>query len=79
MHLSRKKLQILYENSKSNKTAGIDNIAAELIKYGGQPLHDKTNNLILSIWESEVMPSDWEEGILVVLHIKYDRTVTYPL
>ncbi|XP_068231943.1 uncharacterized protein [Palaemon carinicauda] len=55
---------------KNNKAAGIDNIAAELIKYGGQALHDKIISLMYSLWENEVRPSDWDEGILAVLHKK---------
>ena len=72
---TREEIADAIQELKNNKAAGIDNIAAELIKYEGPTLHDKIINLILSIWENEVMPSDWEEGILAVLHKKEDHTI----
>ena len=60
---------------KNHKAAGIDNISAELIKYGGQTLHERMIALLMDIWENETMPIDWEEGMLVILHKKGDRTI----
>ncbi|XP_068240935.1 uncharacterized protein [Palaemon carinicauda] len=72
---NREEIKDAIRKLENNKAAGIDSIAAELINYGGQALHDKITNLMYCIWESEVMASDWDEGILAVLHKKQDRTI----
>ena len=59
---------------KNNKSAGSDEIYAELLKYGGDDLHAKVIALISKIWNDESMPEEWEEGVLVALHKKGDRT-----
>ena len=59
---------------KNNKAPGIDNINAELIKYGGRKLHEKIVGVVKRIWNSEVMPEEWEEGVYVPLHKKGERT-----
>ena len=73
--LSREEILEAIKRLKNNKAAGIDNISAELIKYGGQHLHDKIISLIMDIWQEETMPEEWDEGILVALHKKEDRTI----
>ena len=59
---------------KNNKAAGIDDIHAEFIKYGGRRFHQEIIKLVKQIWTNEVMPQDWEEGIFVTIHKKGDRT-----
>ena len=73
--LTRGDILAAIKNLKNLKAAGLDNISAELIKYGGPALHEKMVALLFDIWERETMPSDWEEGALVVLHKKEDRTI----
>ena len=68
--LTRGDILAAIKNLKNHKAAGLDNISAELIKYGGPALHEKMVALLFDIWERETMPSDWEEGVLVVLHKK---------
>ena len=45
---------------KNNKAAGIDEVSAELIKYGGRKLHDKVVIIVLEIWNEEIMPENWD-------------------
>ena len=60
---------------KNNKAAGIDGVNAELIKYGGQRLHEEVIKIVLHIWNEEMMPGLWEDGVIVLIHKKNDRTV----
>ena len=53
---------------KNNKAAGIDEITAELIKYGGRRLHDAMAKIVIRIWRREEMPPEWEEGMFIPVH-----------
>ena len=59
---------------KNHKAAGIDSVHAEQIKYGGENLKRKICSQIQNIWHGEYLPQDWEEGVMVPLHKKGDRT-----
>ena len=60
---------------KNNKTPGIDNISAELLKNGGQTLEFQMHRLILKIWRKEEIPMDWDTGIIIPVHKKGDKSV----
>ena len=47
-----------------NKAPGMDGIAAEILKNGGEKMIDLQEQVIQSVWESEV-PQDWRDAILV--------------
>lgn len=46
----------------------------ELIKFGGNELHDKLYELIKDKWRQEKLSKEWEEEITVTIHIKEDQT-----
>ena len=47
---------------KSNKSPGIDQIPAELIKEGGRTIRCQIHKLIVSIWNKEELPEEWSTG-----------------
>lgn len=55
---------------KNNRAPGEDLISAELIKHGGKELWKYVYDLICDIWESEVMPKDWNIALLRPIHKK---------
>jgi hypothetical protein len=55
-------------------SSGIDQIPAELIQAGGEILHSNIHKLINSIWNTEKLPDQWEESIIVLVHKKGDKT-----
>jgi sorting nexin-29 len=57
---------------KCNKAAGPDNIPAELLKYGGNAIVNNIWQIILSIWDKEILPSEWKLSILCPIHKKGD-------
>jgi len=58
---------------KTNKAAGTDNIAGELIKHGGRTLKQEIYKLICNIWNSETVPDQWNERIICPIYKKGDR------
>ena len=50
-------------NLKNNKAAGSDGIHLELLKYGGNKLLNRTDELVRQIWEEEGIPEEWNETI----------------
>jgi hypothetical protein len=55
---------------KTNKAAGTDNITGKLIKRGGRTLKQKIHKLICN---SEILPVQWNEGIICPIYKKGDR------
>ena len=60
-------------NLKNNKAAGSDGIHLELLKYGGNKLLNRTDELVRQIWEEEGIPEEWNETIIVPIYKKGDR------
>ena len=60
---------------KNNKSPGPDGIPSELIKEGGQLLHQRLHDLILTIWNQERIPAEWLTSDIVTIYKKKgDRT-----
>jgi Reverse transcriptase (RNA-dependent DNA polymerase) len=58
---------------KNNKSAGVDQLPSELLKYGGEPLGRALHWVITKIWEEEVLPEEWMEGIVCPIYKKGDK------
>nr|KAG5713136.1 hypothetical protein BaRGS_007663 [Batillaria attramentaria] len=52
---------------KNGKAAGTDNIPAEALKEGGNDIIDQLHHLLILIWTTEEMPTEWKKGLLVKL------------
>src|SRR5687768_14511585 len=57
---------------KNNKASGLDNIPAELLK--GEELSKVMYDLVKRIWNTEELPDQWLEGVILPLHKKGDKT-----
>jgi hypothetical protein len=55
---------------KLNRAPGDDCINAELRKNGGKHLWKCIFDLILEIWNKEVMPADWKTAVICPIHKK---------
>ena len=58
---------------KNNKTGGSDGIVDELLKYSGSGLVDLLEQLFSIIWQGEIVPRQWREGLVVNIFKKGDR------
>jgi hypothetical protein len=59
---------------KRYKSAGSDEILAELIQAGGEILLSAIHKLINSVWNKEELTDQWRESTIVPVHKKSDRT-----
>ena len=59
---------------KIGKAEGDDQIAPELIKYGGRKVIVELWKLFKQAWEEESIPEDWKHNIIVPIHKKGNST-----
>ena len=59
---------------KNYKSAGIDEISNEQLKYGSPGLLPWLKDLFETVWKSEDIPSDWRKGIITIIPKKGDLT-----
>ena len=57
---------------KNYKAPRMDNIPAELFKYGGNELKKHLHTIIKKIWLKEKMPTEWNLSIICLIHKKGD-------
>ena len=50
---------------KNNKSAGMDQIPAELLKSGGKKLISELTNILNKCWNDQKVPKEWKEGIII--------------
>jgi hypothetical protein len=63
-------VEIAIGKLKSYKSLGTDQILAEMIKAGAETLFSEIHKLICSIWNSEELPQQWKEPIIITIHKK---------
>ena len=54
---------------KNCKAGGLDSIVGEMVKYGGEELLAKMEEVYRRVWETETMPEEWSVGL-------FERPVT---
>ena len=70
---SRSKIKASVSQMNNNKAPGMDGITAEILKNGGEKMIDLLEQVVQSVWESEV-PQDWRYAILVSLYKKGSKS-----
>ena len=59
----------------SNKTAGKDEITAEMMKAGGPAVMQELHQLVVAVWRSEAVPQEWIDAVIIPLPKKGDKTL----
>ena len=65
-----------YRNLKNSKTGGSDGIVGELLKYGDLGMvaqQEWLEQLFSVIWQEEIVPRQWREGLIVNIFKKGNR------
>ena len=70
---SRGAIKASVSQMNNNKVPGMDGITAEILKNGNEKMIDLLEQVIQSVWESEV-PQDWRDAILVSLNKKGSKS-----
>ena len=72
---TRAEVEKAIKSLKNNKSAGPDNIPAEVLKADISTSVNMLHGLLIKIWDQEYIPSEWREGILVKLAKKGDLSL----
>ena len=67
---SKEEIREAIAQLKNNKAPGEDEITAEMLKLGGEPIVKWLTRLSHSIWHSEEVPKDWRKQLVIPLHKK---------
>lgn len=59
---------------KYHKSAGDDEIVAEMIKAGGPTSTNILHRLLKEIWEKKEVPQDWRDATVIPIHKKGDKS-----
>ena len=55
---------------KSNKSAGHDEVVAEMLKHGGEQVIQEMHKICNAAWEKGQTPEEWKKSILINVHKK---------
>ena len=58
---------------KNNNTGSSDGIVGELLKYGGSGMVDLLDQLFSVVWQEEIVPRQWRDGLIFNIFKKGDR------
>lgn len=69
-------LKIAIQKLSYNKTAGVDEIVAEMLKAGGDALEARLLHLVRLCWADERVPQEWIDALVKPIPKKGDKTDT---
>ncbi|CAG9116303.1 unnamed protein product [Plutella xylostella] len=66
--LSRDEIVTAIRQQQNKRAVGADLIPGELLKYGGEELHDLISELFVRMWEEERVPDDFKVSRIIALY-----------
>ena len=63
----REEVEITVAALKKGKSAGVDNIPAELVQAGGEPMIDVLTKICNKIWKTGEWPTPWTQSLIITL------------
>ena len=60
---------------QNDQAPGIDGITAEMWKAGIELSVTELHNLLLRIWDSDIVPSDWKKSLISIIAKKGNLTI----
>ena len=74
-YITKEEIKATLKTLKNNKATGTDNIAAEVLKADVDTTATEMEKLFRAVWDTEEVPEEWKEGLIVKLPKKGDLTV----
>jgi hypothetical protein len=68
-------IEMAIEKLKRQKSPGVDQIPAELIKAGGRIIRSEIHKFIISTWNKEELSEEWKESVILPIYEKGDKKV----
>lgn len=72
-YITREEVVNAINKMKIRKSPGIDNITAEMLKTGGEPMVEMLLRIFNRVWEEERVPSDWAKMLVTPIHKKGNK------
>ena len=66
----REEIESAVASLKKGKSAGVDNIPAELVQAGGEPMIDVLTEICNRIWRTGEWPTPWTQSLIITLPYK---------
>ena len=66
--VSFKEVEAAVSQMKNKKATGTDGVPGEVLKYGGVELLKWLHRLLGKVWDSERVPQDWKDAIVVSIY-----------
>ena len=63
----REEVEIAVASLKKGKSAGVDNIPAELVQAGGETMIDALTEICNRTWRTEEWPTPWTQSLIITL------------
>ena len=63
----REEVEIAVASLKKGKSAGVDNIPAELVQAGGETMRDVLTEICDRIWRTGEWPTPWTQSLIITL------------
>ena len=63
----RKEAEAAVQSLKKGKSAGIDNIPAELVQAGGEDVITAFTTICNKIWQTGEWPTPWTQSLVITL------------
>ena len=63
----REEVEIAVASLKKGKSAGVDNIPAELVQAGGETMIDVLTEICNRIWRTGEWPTPWTQSLIITL------------
>ena len=73
-YITQDEIKRTLKDLKNNKATGTDNIAAEVLKADVDVTACEMEKLFRVVWDTEEVPEEWKEGLIVKLPKKGDLT-----
>ena len=67
MPLLREEVEAAVKSLKKGKSAGVDNIPAELVQAGGEAMIDALHIICSKIWRTGEWPTQWAQSLIITL------------